>query len=940
MQVDPLRSALLRVAGIAACAVLVCGPGNCPAQTSSSSPAERLEVFQWFSGLGFPDIKDARFVRLRGDGSQHGFVVRETEEARTVITLGLMTKTISKARGAGNNNADKSCVPEDFVLFVKTVPRNPREVNGPLSDEFEYGSSKPKKLFVIAWMCWRRGLEQPAAEWFDRAVESLAEARRKKVRPKNEQPANEEPAGASPSQRLRWLVATELAGEELDRVQSDIRNPQVARADALERLIHLEGKYPGTPAAARAQAMAIALKRMVREDREHSQREKQDPSFARRSRQSQIAELIFQLREQGGHFWSLHDTIDIFAESHWRGHEGPNSAERLAEIGYDAVPQLIGALSDDGVTRAVDFSFRSDDFGEHYHFSYVLTVGDCALRILERISGQSFWKQRHEYEYMSESPDGLAAVKRKVEAWNLALQRDLKLKGETGVLAEAIQEGDRNKILLAERLVARYPEIALPALASAAGKSTDHFTQSRFVELMGEVPGERTIPFLLAELKKSPSLYVRVELAWLLQSRGRRSEAVDAMVAEWKAAATKADSDPFLVEVAFFLGACQKLEAVQALAANLDRRPPDVRLAVVAAFATRHRMSGGGSSTRFIEVLFHRRFMSFTSTLEPLVVTCGDKELVGPVIDLLVSELDDTESLGDASGEWEGQNFSNFCIADVAGRALNQLDAERFPFNISADRPIREAARAAIRNAWRKQHGLAPIVTPNPREIAPIPASILDPLLDRLQRSSPTDRDVVAREIEKLGPGAAAEIVKRRDRLKPDDPFRAVLDRIGRRLANTIVDVQVAERSLKPDQKLADRLARLKSEPLEAARLQAFVIDLVRDLSKPARGFRLNVVRKGAASGIVLRLDLLDKPRADATINVRWPVPNGATKEKPYAWDNGMKCQANGNSIFQAYGAAKEFHDSPLASMADDAFHVDLSQRLEIDIEAIGMWRD
>ena len=277
---------------------------------------------------------------------------------------------------------------------------------------------------------------------------------------------------------------------------------------------------------------------------------------------------------------------------------------------------------------------------------------------------------------------------------------------------------------------------------------------------------------------------------------------------------------------------------------------------------------------------------------------------------------------------------------DVAARALNQLDAKRFPFNISADRPIRDAARAEIRNTWRKQHGLDPIVPAKPREIAPIRASILDPQLDRLQKSSSTDRDVVACDIEKLGPGAVAEIFKRRDRLKPDDPFRAVLDRIGRRIANTIVEVQIAEGSLKPNQKLTDRLARLKSEPLDSARLQAFVIDLVRDLSKAARGFRLNVVRKGAASGIVLRLDLLDKLRADATINVSWPVPNDAPKDQPYAWDSGMKCQANGNSIFQVYGAAKEFDESSLATMADDAFHVDLSRRVEIDVEAIGMWRE
>ena len=212
--------------------------------------------------------------------------------------------------------------------------------------------------------------------------------------------------------------------------------------------------------------------------------------------------------------------------------------------------------------------------------------------------------------------------------------------------------------------------------------------------------------------------------------------------------------------------------------------------------------------------------------------------------------------------------------------------------------------------------------------------------MDRLQKSSAADREVVTRAIEKLGPGAVVEIFKRRDHLKANDPIRAVLDRNGQRLANTIVEVQLAERSLQPDKKLAKSLARLKAEPLDSARFQNFVTSLTKGLSKPTRAFRLNVVRRGAASGGVLRLDLLDQPRADATINVRWPVPDGASKDQPYAWYSEMKCQVNGKSIFQTYGAAKEFHDSSLASMADDAFHVDLSQRLEIDIEAFGIWRD
>ncbi len=180
-------------------------------------------------------------------------------------------------------------------------------------------------------------------------------------------------------------------------------------------------------------------------------------------------------------------------------------------------------------------------------------------------------------------------IRKKVDGWNLKLQRDLKLKGEKAVLAEAIQNGDWNKIPLAERLVAHYPEVALPALASAADKSKETFVQSRFVQLMGKVPGERTLPLLLGELRKSPSLFVRVEVAWLLQDRGRR-ESVDAMIAGGMARRDEQSRCclSVLVEVAFFhRRRCRKPEAIQPLAANLSKRPPEVRLAVVASLARR-----------------------------------------------------------------------------------------------------------------------------------------------------------------------------------------------------------------------------------------------------------------------------------------------------------------------------------------------------------------
>jgi hypothetical protein len=909
---------MYRLVAAAALAVVSISAHLSGAQIERPVAAERVEAFQWFSSLGFPDVKDAKFVRFPAGDDRHGFLLGETKEAWTVLGLRLDTKTIEKKSDSSQTSAaGRACIPEDFARFVEAASHDPGNHRGLLDPEFDYDTPIASRRFVIAWMCWRRGLERPAAEWFDRAAQSIKPT----------------PGKSSQVPKLWQQVAAEFARKELTRTEIDLQDPDVSRDTVLERLIRLDGKYPGVAAANRAQTMALALKKMVREDREHAQQEKENKPFAQRTREAQIAELIFQLRDQGGQCWSLHNSVDIFAGSRWRRGEGPNPANQLVKIGYDAVPQLIEALANDRPSRALDVRSRLVMSTEESPY-YLLTVGDCALRILERLSQQSFFERRD--EYMSESPARIAAVREKAEAWNRTLQHDLKLKGEKGVLAEAIQKGDWKSIPLAERLVEQFPESSLRALATAAGNSQDSFTQSRFVELMGHVPGERTVPLLLDELRKSRSLYVRVEIAWTLLTRGR-PEAVAAMLDEWKGSATKASLDPSLIEVAFFLGACRKLEAVRALAANLDKRPPEVRLAVAAAFARRENMGGSGSSRQFSHILFHRRFFSAS---EPPVVTRSDTALVGPVVDLLVSELDDTESLGGLEGTWDDKNFANLCVGDVAARALNQLDAQRFPFDISADPLNRDRSRAEIRNAWRKQHGFPTVPLPQIRTVVLIPAAIVTPLLDRLQSSRGAQRAAAESEIEKLGPGAVPEVLARHDALNVADPFRAALNRLGRRLAHIVTEVQIADGSLKPNAKMAVRLERLKGRPLDSASFQKFVFGLSDDLAKPSRGFRILLLRSSAASGVTLRLDLLDKPHADAAADGSTWTPLDVPKDRPYGWQSSMRGRAGDTSLFGVEGAGQTFDAWSLQMLADEAFRADLCRRLEVNIELIGRWRD
>jgi hypothetical protein len=163
MEVKSLRSVHRWIAATAACLVLGCHIDACRAQSRPTSASERLQVFQWFSGVGFPDVKNAKFVRRPDGRDQHGFVLGENKQAWTVVTVGLVSRTVERQQRLwGGRTVDLNCVPEDFAAFVNTASRERLNGYGPLDDEFEYGLSKATKRFVIAWICWRRGLDEQA----------------------------------------------------------------------------------------------------------------------------------------------------------------------------------------------------------------------------------------------------------------------------------------------------------------------------------------------------------------------------------------------------------------------------------------------------------------------------------------------------------------------------------------------------------------------------------------------------------------------------------------------------------------------------------------------------------------------------------------------------------------------------------------------------------
>ena len=123
------------------------------------------------------------------------------------------------------------------------------------------------------------------------------------------------------------------------------------------------------------------------------------------------------------------------------------------------MPQLIEVLGDDRFSRSV--GFHRDNYFSHF----VLRVGDCAEAILSRIAHRPFYAQTSDGAMLKDGQG--EATKRKVQEWWSKMQQ----KGEKQLLVETVASGDEDAAEQAERLVEKYPDAALAALAQGvAGK--------------------------------------------------------------------------------------------------------------------------------------------------------------------------------------------------------------------------------------------------------------------------------------------------------------------------------------------------------------------------------------------------------------------------------------------------------------------------------------
>lgn len=358
--------------------LLLCGPVRAEEEHGPLTEEDRADL-AFVASLGIPSVKDKPYVRLRAARMDargvlrvkegYGFLLEEHEDGRfDVLGEDLQVRTWTRSppgtppqRRVDYETRGLRAEMEALIGAMKELRAAGGNARAALWTRPGPRLRERATVVGMASACAQQGL-------LDSAHALLEEARA--------MPATR------PDERiggpLREMLIDEFATPRLWSHVSACGDPRVSRAELLRRFEAFLEHFPTSPAHAdTAEEAARVLETMVAEDDVHATSVK---PFEDLTRREQVAELIYQLRDQNGSQRSDPGTPSIWVSADGTTTED-TPAHKLKALGFDAVPQLIEALTDRRFTRTVGWWRR------HTYSHYVVRVGHAASEILSAIAG-------------------------------------------------------------------------------------------------------------------------------------------------------------------------------------------------------------------------------------------------------------------------------------------------------------------------------------------------------------------------------------------------------------------------------------------------------------------------------------------------------------------------------------------------------------------------
>jgi hypothetical protein len=570
-------------------AVLFTAAVTVASATGAELSPEALQSFQWLSDLGYPDIKDAPWVEVRETRAaapkdsaevgnrRFGFIVGEADDEVRILQPNLVEETYRK--GVTNH---LGYLPPDFrrMSFNESAQELLAEVPEHV-DEFGHQElDKKAQAFFYAYAAWRRGEMDLAESLFERAVQLDPDMSSFHANPlamflKIPPPPVMEELERELSDAAYQDAFLQFSGMRFEATPE--RSTLPPRAVILEALRQALRRFPKDAGAKQAGAVASILEKMVEEDRRHHAANAED--LAKRSVDEQVAEWIFQLRDQTGQ-------IDPYSPDNYAlnpvNPELPDPARELVKIGTPAVPQLLAALDDERLSRCL----RVTPMMPREREWNILTVGKCAEMILGMIAGRHF----------TTIPPNPSATRPAIASWWTEVQT----KGEKQTLIDALSGGQLNPSPLVARLAETYPDAVEGALIAGALRAKDiaHFSNYYITELANRNSPQTTDALLAILDNRGHNPWLRLPAARVLIARGNPA-ALPAVKRIWQSIPV----DPpkgrlwnglygmyFDTSLAVLL-ASGEMDSVQTVVQSWDRRWPSERFEIIRQIAILLRRS-------------------------------------------------------------------------------------------------------------------------------------------------------------------------------------------------------------------------------------------------------------------------------------------------------------------------------------------------------------
>lgn len=610
----------------------------------------------------------------------------------------------------------------------------------------------------------------------------------------------------------RWLRGVKRFGEGAPREELKARFREVLK------------RFPGSEYAERAKALLVGIEPQLAAER--SYRVPNWKAWQRLSTEEKLRHLVFNLKDLDGQQLSQPGSCSVFSASQrfppgapprprpgqFFG-PGTSVADRFIDLGWLSIPTLIELIDDRRPTRSLGYwrTFAPDSF-------LVLTYGDAAVQILERICGERFSASS---EYVS--VDGAGSVKAAALGWWKKHGQESEFETRASRLRELGVDAVSQTFPIFGIDPVRAQALILEILPNARGT-----TRTGFLVALGRFGDEKALAHLEREVATSAPLVDRVAVATELAERGRSAwraplaEELEQIATKSKPAA-RASSSPLLI----------------------TRGSPEEQLDVTRRLFLLLVTRGGSK-----EQLDARRLLPRLGLWLPDLVgnLCRQSSQPGAravLADILTNPLPGRLS----------PHQSEELLTRVAGSLAAALDLPQPGFNAPQylSRGAAACWRVEVLNRWRKGEGQAALPLPKPPSIPIAPPQLLAKAHAELLRI-PTQG---LASFHALGLSGLAPLQSAVAALPADHPGIPASEPVLAALASTTrhVEVHGVENLAAPRRAEVEHAWRVQvGRPASAGLLVALIRAELR--SRPVGRATLTLSRGADGTGVELRLHL------------------------------------------------------------------------------------